>query len=102
MAPAAEQMAKALENADISPPVVPVIANVTAAPVRDPDAIRKLLVEQVTGRVRWTQSIETMSAEGVSSFVELGAGKVLSGLVKRINKQADTAHLGTVEDLSKF
>ncbi|MEE9330179.1 MAG: ACP S-malonyltransferase [Parvularculaceae bacterium] len=102
MAPAAEQMAKALENADISPPVVPVIANVTAAPVTDPDAIRKLLIEQVTGRVRWTQSVETMSAAGVSRFVELGAGKVLSGLVKRINKQAETAHLGTVEDLSKF
>ena len=102
MAPAAEQMAKALKNTDILAPSVPVYANVTAAAVSDPDTIRRLLVEQVTGRVRWRESVDAMVAAGVTRFVELGAGKVLSGLVKRIAGEAETAAMGTPDDLETF
>ena len=78
MAPAADAMGEALEKVVVSAPVVPVVANVTAAPVQDPNAIRRLLVEQVTGMVRWRESVQAMKAAGVSSLVEVGAGKVLS------------------------
>jgi [acyl-carrier-protein] S-malonyltransferase len=82
MQPAADAMAKALENADLQAPLVPVVANVRAAPVSDADTIRTLLVEQVTGRVRWRESVIAMEAAGVSHFVEFG-GKVLGPMVKR-------------------
>ncbi len=90
MAPAADAMAAALAHATLMPPVVPLIANVTAAKATDPAMIRELLVRQVTGTVRWLESVLAMLALGVDSFVELGAGKVLSGLVRRI-APAETA-----------
>ena len=84
MAPAADAMAEALAHATLMPPVVPLIANVTAAKATDPAEIRELLVRQVTETVRWRESVLAMLALGIDSFVELGAGKVLSGLVRRI------------------
>ena len=95
MAPAADVMAEALEAADIRPPAVPVIANISAAKATAPDAIRDLLVRQVTGTVRWRESILAMQAMGVDSYLELGSGKVLAGLVKRIAPDAAAAAAGT-------
>jgi [acyl-carrier-protein] S-malonyltransferase len=86
MAPAAEVMAEALEKTVIDTPVVPVVANVTASAVSDPPIIRRLLVEQVTGMVRWRESVLYMKEQGVDTLVELGAGKVLTGLTKRIDR----------------
>ena len=85
MAPAADAMRDALGNAQLQPPVVPLVANVTAERATEPAEIRDLLVRQVTGMVRWRESVLACIAMGVDSFVELGAGKVLSGLVRRIN-----------------
>jgi [acyl-carrier-protein] S-malonyltransferase len=84
MAPAASVMESALRETSLSPPCVPIIANVSAAAVTEPDEIRALLVRQVTGTVRWRESVETMVAAGVERFYELGAGRVLTGLVRRI------------------
>jgi [acyl-carrier-protein] S-malonyltransferase len=98
MAPAAAAMAEALAGVDLRPPVVPLYANVTAAPVRDPDEIRRLLVEQVTGMVRWRESVAAMAAAGVTHFVEYG-GKVLSPMVKRIAPDARTTSVVTMEDI---
>ena len=86
MAPAAEEMAEALDDTEIRPPLVPVVANVTAQPVSDPATINRLLVEQVTARVRWRECVETLAAHGVETLAELGAGKVLTGLTRRINR----------------
>jgi len=99
MAPAADAMGEALERADVQAPVVPVIANVTAAKVTDPAEIRALLVRQVTGSVRWRESVEAMAAMGVTSVVELGAGKVLSGLVRRINGDLTTVSAGAPDEI---
>jgi [acyl-carrier-protein] S-malonyltransferase len=99
MKPAADEMAEALAEAKILPPAVPVIANVTAAPVKDPETIRRLLVEQVTGLVRWRESVLAMKEAGVDTIVELGAGKVLSGLVKRIDRDIAASSAGTPEEL---
>ncbi|MEM8936515.1 MAG: ACP S-malonyltransferase [Pseudomonadota bacterium] len=99
MAPAGERMAQALSDVDISAPATTLIANVTAAPVSSPDDIRDLLVKQVTGRVRWTESVGAMSAQGADQFLEVGSGKVLTGLVKRIAKGAASANFGAPEDL---
>lgn len=100
MQPAAAKMAEALAAATISAPVVPVVANVLAAPISDPQEIRKRLVEQVTGTVRWRESVDHMAGSlGVTTFIEVGAGKVLSGLVKRIAKDATTANVGAPEDI---
>jgi [acyl-carrier-protein] S-malonyltransferase len=99
MRPAADEMAEALGEAKILPPAVPVVANVTAAPVKDPESIRRLLVEQVTGLVRWRESVLAMAAAGVGTIVELGAGKVLSGLVKRIDRDIAASSAGTPEEL---
>jgi [acyl-carrier-protein] S-malonyltransferase len=88
MQPAADAMAAALADVTIHAPVVPLVANVLARPISDPAEIRTRLVEQVTGTVRWRESIEWLSGEGVDTFVEIGAGKVLSGMVKRIAKDA--------------
>jgi [acyl-carrier-protein] S-malonyltransferase len=95
MAPAADKMAEALEGADLQAPVVPVIANVTAAKVVDPAEIRRLLVSQVTSTVRWRESVGAAVSMGVDRFVELGAGKVLTGLVKRIAPDAVGLNAGT-------
>lgn len=103
MQPAADEMAAALASATIVAPAVPVIANVTARPERDPEAIRRLLVEQVTGRVRWRESMEWMATEGgVTRFVEVGSGKVLTGMAKRIAPDAESLPLNTPEELEAF
>jgi [acyl-carrier-protein] S-malonyltransferase len=99
MEPAARVMAEALARATIAPPAVPLIANVTAAKVTDPNDIRHLLVKQVTGTVRWRESMAYAAALGVDSFVELGAGKVLSGLVKRILPDATALNAGTPAEI---
>lgn len=95
MQPAATAMQAALAVVTINPPVVPVIANVKAAPVSDPAEIRTRLVEQVTGTVRWRECVEAMSARGVTTYIEVGTGKVLAGLVKRIAKDAVALSAGT-------
>jgi [acyl-carrier-protein] S-malonyltransferase len=102
MQPAADRMAEALASAQIRVPKVPVVANVLAAPVTDPARIRELLVAQVTGTVRWRESIAFMAAQGVQTFYELGAGKVLSGLVKRIAAEAEGVAVGTPHDVEAY
>ena len=95
MAPAAAVMAEALAATPPRPPVVPVVANASAAKATDPDEIRDLLVRQVTATVRWRESVAAMTAMGIDSFVELGAGKVLGGLIRRIAPDATVAAAGT-------
>ncbi len=103
MAPAADAMAEALSKVEIAPLAAPLVANVTARPVNEPALIRKLLVEQVTGRVRWRESVEWMAGEGaVTRFVEIGAGKQLSGMVKRNAPDAETLALNEPADLEAF
>ncbi len=102
MQPAADVMAQALSAAAISPLSAPVVANVTAQPVTAPTEIRRLLVEQVTGMVRWRESVMTMKALGVDTMVELGAGKVLAGLVKRIDSEIAGSSIGTPADIETF
>ncbi len=99
MRPAADAMRDALEAARVVAPVVPLIANVTAAKATEPDRIRALLVEQVTGTVRWRESVQAMTAIGIDSFVELGAGRVLSGLVRRIAPDAAIRSAGTPDEI---
>lgn len=99
MAPAAAAVAEALDGLAIAPPAVPVVANVTAAPETEPGALRGLLVEQVTARVRWRESLLAMAARGVDATVELGAGRVLSGLAKRTLPDAAAVSLQTPEDI---
>ena len=100
MQPAAGVMADALAGIDIQPPAVPVIANVRAEAVSEPGAIRRLLVEQVTGTVRWRESIAVLAAAGVTEFWEIGAGKALSGMIRRIAKEAMVASIGTPADIA--
>ncbi|MFY0660910.1 MAG: ACP S-malonyltransferase [Shimia sp.] len=99
MQPAADVMAEALAAVEIKAPAVPVIANVRAAAVSDPDEIRKLLVEQVTGSVRWRESVQTMAADGVTEFWEIGAGKALSGMIRKIDRANAVRAVGTPEDV---
>ncbi|SNS08171.1 [Acyl-carrier-protein] S-malonyltransferase [Sphingomonas laterariae] len=98
MQPAADAMAEALATADLKAPLVPVYANVTAAPVADPDSIRKLLVEQVTGTVRWRESVAAMFAAGVHDYVEFG-GKVVGPMVKRIAPDATATSIISMDDI---
>jgi [acyl-carrier-protein] S-malonyltransferase len=103
MQPAADEMAEALAGASISAPRAPVVANITARPVLEPQSIRRLLVEQVTGRVRWRESVEWMAGEGgVTRFVELGSGKVLTGMAKRALPDAEALALNAPADLEAF
>jgi len=102
MQPAAQAMAEALKGVKIRPPKPPLVANVEAAAVADPEAIRSGLVAQVTGTVRWRESVGYMSAHGVTRFIELGAGKVLSGLIKRIAEGATAINVGAPADLAAF
>ncbi len=102
MTPAAEAMAKALAETAIAAPKVPLVANVSASPLTDPAAIRDSLVKQVTGTVRWRESVAYMAGQGVTRFVELGAGKVLAGLVKRIAEGASAVSVGTPADVEAF
>ncbi len=100
MQPAAEAMAEALAAVTVNAPRVPLVANVRAEAVSDPDQIRALLVQQVTGSVRWRESVQWMAAQGVTEFWEIGAGKALSGMVKRIAKEATTRAIGTPADIA--
>jgi len=102
MQPAAEVMADALAKVTIKPPVVPLVANVTAEPVTDPAQIMRGLVEQVTGTVRWRESVAFMASAGVNAFYEVGSGKVLSGLVKRIAEGANGVPIGTPDDVAAY
>jgi [acyl-carrier-protein] S-malonyltransferase len=102
MAPAGVEMAEALGQAAIAPPAIPIYANVTAAPTQIPADIRRLLVEQVTGRVRWRESVIAMHAAGIERFVEIGAGKVLTGMIKRIAPEAEALALNEPADLEVF
>jgi len=99
MQPAADAMEEALAKATIKQPAVPVVANVTAQPVSDAATIAKLLVQQVTATVRWRESILAMKALGVTKMYELGAGKVLAGLVKRIDKEIEASSVGAPADV---
>jgi [acyl-carrier-protein] S-malonyltransferase len=102
MAPAAEAMREALAGVSLRAPRVPVVANVEAGPLSDPDAIRDALVRQVTGAVRWRECVAFMAAQGVDSFHEVGAGKVLTGLSKRIAAGASASAVGTPDDVAAF
>ena len=102
MQPVADIMAEALAETDITVPRVPVVANVTAEQVTDPDAIRQNLVAQVTGMVRWRESIAYMKDNGVDSMVETGYGKVMSGLVRRIDREISTSVVGTPAGIEEF
>ena len=102
MKPAADKMAEALVQVTIRPPAAPVVANVTAAEVSEPETIRRLLVEQVTARVRWRESVLAFRGLGVATTVEFGGGKVLTGMVKRIDKELQTVTLDTPADIEAF
>jgi [acyl-carrier-protein] S-malonyltransferase len=102
MTPAAEAMREALARTRIEAPKVPLVANVSAGPLSDPDAIRESLVRQVTGTVRWRESVAYMAGQGVTRFVEVGAGKVLAGLVKRIAAGASALSVGAPADVAAF
>ena len=103
MCPAAEKMEEALALVDMQGPIVPLVCNVLAKPITEPSEIRKRLVEQVSGMVRWRQSVEWLTNEGeVTQLVELGAGKVLSGLAKRINREVKSVSLNTPEQIEAF
>ena len=102
MQPAAEVMQKALADIDIRAPKVPLVANVTASAVTDPQEIRDLLVKQVTGSVRWRESVLFLKENGVEQLVECGAGTVLAGMTKRIDKEVMAVSLGTPEDIDAF
>ncbi|MGE4280617.1 MAG: ACP S-malonyltransferase [Magnetospirillum sp.] len=102
MQPAADAMAEALAGVTMNAPKVPLVANVVASAVTDPEVIRDLLVKQVTGTVRWREGVLYMKVQGVTQLVELGAGKVLSGLAKRIDKELSGVAVGTPADIEAF
>jgi [acyl-carrier-protein] S-malonyltransferase len=102
MQPAADAMAAALANVAVKPPAVPVVVNVTARPVSEPAEIVRRLVEQVTGTVRWRDSVAFMAGQGVTNFYEAGTGKVLSGLLKRIAAGAAGVAIGTPDEVAAF
>ncbi len=102
MKPAADAMATALADATIVPPRVPVVANVSAKPTTEPDVIRRQLIEQVTGLVRWRETIDWLAGEGVTLFAEIGTGRVLSGLARRIAAGAETQPVGKSQEIEQF
>jgi [acyl-carrier-protein] S-malonyltransferase len=102
MQPAADAMAEALSAIVVNPPLVPLVANVLARPISEPAGIVRCLVEQVTGTVRWRESVLFMAQAGVKSFHEIGAGRVLAGLIKRIAEGASVSSIGTPEDIARF
>jgi len=102
MAPAADVMGRALATVTMQPLTIPLIANVTAAPVSDPAVVRPLLVEQVTGMVRWRECVLTMKGKGVDTLVEVGSGKVLAGLARRIDKELTAISVGTPQSIEEF
>ena len=102
MQPAADEMAEALAEVKLVEPLIPLVANVSAGPVREPGDIKRLLVEQVTGLVRWRECVLTMKREGVHELIELGAGRVLSGLAKRIDRELTASSVGTPAEVEAF
>jgi [acyl-carrier-protein] S-malonyltransferase len=102
MQPAADKMREALAAVTIRPPAVPVVTNVTATEISEPEMIRRLLVEQITGRVRWRESVLALRALGIDTTVEVGGSKVLTGMVKRIDKELQTVTLDTPAELEAF
>jgi [acyl-carrier-protein] S-malonyltransferase len=102
MKPAAREMEDALAAATVKPPRVPVISNVTVEPTSDPDTIKRLLAEQITARVRWRETIASLRNRGIDSVVEAGAGKVLTGMAKRIDKDLPAVSIETPQDLEAF
>ena len=102
MQPAAERMRSALAEVDVKRPAVPLVANVRAAAVQEPDEIRRLLIEQVTGTVRWRESVVWMAGQGVTELVEIGAGKALSGMAKRIDRRLGTVAVNGPEDVRRL
>ncbi len=102
MQPAADVMTEALAKVSVKPPAIPVVANVLAKAIRDPDEIVRSLIAQVTGTVRWRESVVYMANSGVTKFYEVGAGKVLSGLIKRLADGAAVAAIGSPEDVAAF
>jgi [acyl-carrier-protein] S-malonyltransferase len=102
MQPAADAMAEALSKATIAPVAVPVVSNITAQPTTNPAEIRRLLIEQVTGMVRWRESVLAMKASGIERIVELGSGKALTGMVKRIDAEIAGSSVGTAADIETF
>jgi [acyl-carrier-protein] S-malonyltransferase len=102
MQPAADRMETALEALTLAPPHVPIVSNVTAAPVTDPTEIKSLLVRQVTGVVRWRESVATMVDHGAETLFEIGAGRVLTGIAKRIRAKADARSVGSPDDVKAF
>ena len=99
MQPAADAMAEALSKVTVNKPVVPVVANVVASAISDPEEIKKRLVEQVVGTVRWRECVAYMAANGITDFYEIGSGKVLAGLVKRTASTASATSIGTPADI---
>ena len=102
MQPAADRMAEALANVTINAPAVPLVANVRAEAVSDPGTIRQLLVEQVTGSVRWRESVGYMAAQGVTELVEIGAGKALSGMARRIDRELAATAVNGPADVARL
>jgi [acyl-carrier-protein] S-malonyltransferase len=102
MQPAADAMAEALAKVPVQAPSVPLVANVLATPIKDPSDIVSSLVEQVTHTVRWRESVLFMAQAGVTAFYEIGSGKVLTGLIKRIAETAGASAIGTPEDIARF
>ncbi len=102
MQPAADRMADALEALALNPPLVPIISNVMAAPVTDPDEIKSLLVRQVTGVVRWRESVAYMVDNGAETLFEIGAGRVLTGIAKRVRAKADARSIGSPDEVKAF
>ncbi|TIS81732.1 MAG: ACP S-malonyltransferase, partial [Mesorhizobium sp.] len=99
MTPAADIMREALAGVAKSAPVVPIVSNVSVTPTSDPDEIARRLVEQVVARVRWRETVEWFGAKGVATLYEVGAGKVLSGLARRINRDIATGAIGTAAEV---
>jgi [acyl-carrier-protein] S-malonyltransferase len=102
MRPAADAMAEALANVTVKKPRVPLVANVRAAPISEPADIVQSLIDQVTGTVRWRESIQFMTQHGVGRFYEIGAGRVLAGLIKRVAEAAETSSIGTPDEVAQF
>lgn len=102
MQPAADAMAEALSSVSANAPIVPVVTNVNVAPESDPETLKDLLVKQVTGQVRWRETIEWFGANGVTNLAEVGSGKVLTGLARRINRDLSGVALGTPADIDSF
>jgi [acyl-carrier-protein] S-malonyltransferase len=102
MRPASETMRKAFEDINFKQPSAPVIANYTALPEIDPEQFKTLLVNQITGRVRWRESVTYMAQNGISEIIEIGSGKALSGMIRRIDRDINCHNIGSPEDLNKF